>query len=63
MAVSRTGGATPAATDAACLIFQQPNFFAVSSRRLPSPRSDDAEAIAIAHVDPISLGVLEAPGA
>jgi glycine dehydrogenase subunit 1 len=53
-----------AATDAACVIFQQPNFFGCLE---PAPdlaaAANDAEAIAIAHVDPISLGVLEAPGA
>ncbi|HEX9598405.1 MAG TPA: aminomethyl-transferring glycine dehydrogenase subunit GcvPA [Gaiellaceae bacterium] len=52
-----------AATDAACVIFQQPNFFGCLE---PAPdlaaAANDAEAIAIAHVDPISLGVLEAPG-
>src|SRR5437660_10071865 len=53
-----------AATDAACVIFQQPNFFGCLE---PAPDlaavANDAEAIAVAHVDPISLGVLEAPGA
>ena len=53
-----------AATDAACVIFQQPNFFGVLE---PAPdlaaAANDAEAIAVAHVDPMSLGVLEAPGA
>jgi glycine dehydrogenase subunit 1 len=53
-----------AAADAACVIFQQPNFFGCLE---PAPdlaaAANDAEAIAIAHVDPISLGVLEAPGA
>jgi glycine cleavage system P protein (glycine dehydrogenase) subunit 1 len=52
-----------AATDAACVIFQQPNFFGVLE---PAPElaaaANDAEALPIAHVDPISLGVLEAPG-
>ena len=53
-----------AAEDAACVIFQQPNFFGCLE---PGPdlaaAANDAEAIAVAHVDPISLGVLEAPGA
>ncbi len=53
-----------AATDAACVIFQQPNFFGCLE---PAPdlaaAANDAEAIAVAHVDPISLGALEAPGA
>jgi glycine dehydrogenase subunit 1 len=49
---------------AACVIFQQPNFFGCLE---PAPDlaavAKDAGAIAISHVDPISLGVLEAPGA
>ena len=53
-----------AASDAACVIFQQPNFFGVLE---PAPdlaaAANDAGAIAVAHVDPVSLGVLEAPGA
>src|SRR6266849_5569487 len=53
-----------AATDAACVIFQQPNFLGCLE---PAPdlaaAANDAEAVAVAHVDPISLGVLEAPGA
>ena len=52
-----------AAEDAACVIFQQPNFFGVLE---PAPdlasAAADAEALAVAHVDPVSLGVLEAPG-
>ncbi|MET0260468.1 MAG: aminomethyl-transferring glycine dehydrogenase subunit GcvPA [Gaiellaceae bacterium] len=67
--VPHRGGATDpeelgeAAADAACVIFQQPNFFGVLE-----PASDlaaaanEAEALAVAHVDPISLGLLEAPG-
>jgi glycine cleavage system P protein (glycine dehydrogenase) subunit 1 len=51
------------AQDAACVIFQQPNFFGCLE---PAPElavvASEAEAVAIAHVDPISLGVLEAPG-
>jgi glycine dehydrogenase subunit 1 len=53
-----------AAEDAACVIFQQPNFFGCLE---PAPdlsaAAQDVEAIAVAHVDPVSLGVLEAPGA
>jgi glycine dehydrogenase subunit 1 len=53
-----------AAEDAACVIFQQPNFFGCLE---PAPElaaaANDAEALAVAHVDPLSLGVLEAPGA
>jgi glycine dehydrogenase subunit 1 len=53
-----------AAADAACVIFQQPNFFGCLE---PAPdlavAASDAEALAVAHVDLVSLGVLEAPGA
>jgi glycine dehydrogenase subunit 1 len=52
-----------AAQDAACAIFQQPNFFGCLE---PAPdlaaAAGDAGALAVAHVDPLSLGVLEAPG-
>ena len=52
-----------AAEDAAGVIFQQPNFFGCLE---PAPdlaaAADDAGALPIAHVDPVSLGVLEAPG-
>ena len=51
------------AHDAACVIFQQPNFFGCLE---PAPElaaaANDAGAVAVAHVDPLSLGVLEAPG-
>ncbi len=51
------------AADAAAVIFQQPNFFGCLE---PAPdlaaAAVDAGALAVAHVDPISLGVLEAPG-
>jgi glycine dehydrogenase subunit 1 len=67
--VPHTDGATDAdrlraaAEGAACVIFQQPNFFGVLE---PAPdlatAANDAGALAIAHVDPMSLGVLEAPG-
>jgi len=50
-------------SDAACAIFQQPNFFGCLE---PAPglasAASDAGALAVAHVDPVSLGVLEAPG-
>jgi glycine dehydrogenase subunit 1 len=53
-----------AAGDAACVIFQQPNFFGCLE---PGPElaaaANNAGALAVAHVDPVSLGVLEAPGA
>ena len=52
-----------ASRDAACVIFQQPNFFGCLE---PAPdlaaAANEAEALAIAHVDPVSLGLLEAPG-
>jgi glycine dehydrogenase subunit 1 len=52
-----------AAQDAACVIFQQPNFFGCLE---PAPdlatAAGEAGALAVAHVDPLSLGVLEAPG-
>jgi glycine dehydrogenase subunit 1 len=52
-----------AAVDAACVIFQHPNFFGVLE---PAPElaaaANEAEALPVAHVDPISLGVLEPPG-
>ena len=52
-----------AAEDAACVIFQQPNFFGCLE---PAPdlaaAANDAGALPVAHVDPVSLGVLEAPG-
>ncbi|HYY76313.1 MAG TPA: aminomethyl-transferring glycine dehydrogenase subunit GcvPA [Gaiellaceae bacterium] len=52
-----------AAADAACVLFQQPNFFGCLE---PAPdlaaAASDAAALPVAHVDPVSLGVLEAPG-
>jgi glycine dehydrogenase subunit 1 len=67
--VPHTGGVTDpdhlaaVAVDAACVIFQQPNFFGCLE---PAPElaaaANDAEALPVAHVDPLSLGVLEAPG-
>src|SRR5439155_10659506 len=51
-----------AAVDAAAVIFQQPNYFGCLE---PAPElaaaAAEAEALAVAHVDPVSLGVLEAP--
>ncbi|MDP8911419.1 MAG: aminomethyl-transferring glycine dehydrogenase subunit GcvPA [Actinomycetota bacterium] len=51
------------ADEAACVIFQQPNFFGCLE---PAPElaaaANDAGALPVAHVDPISLGLLEAPG-
>jgi glycine dehydrogenase subunit 1 len=52
-----------AAKDAAAVIFQHPNFFGCLE---PAPdlaaAANEAGALPIAHVDLISLGVLEAPG-
>jgi glycine dehydrogenase subunit 1 len=52
-----------AAEGAACAIFQQPNFFGCLE---PAPdlaaAASAADALAVAHVDPMSLGLLEAPG-
>jgi glycine dehydrogenase subunit 1 len=51
-----------AAEGAACVIFQQPNFFGCLE---PAPdlaaAANAAEALPVAHVDPMSLGLLEAP--
>ena len=68
--VPHRGGATDpdelagAAKDAAAVIFQQPNFFGVLEHAPDlAATANDAGALAVAHVDPMSLGVLEAPGA
>jgi len=68
--VPQRGGVTDpdelreAAADAACVVFQQPNFFGCLE---PAPdlaaAANDQGALPIAYVDPLSLGVLEAPGA
>ncbi len=51
------------ARDAAAVVFQQPNFFGCLE---PAPdlagTANQAGALAVACVDPVSLGVLEAPG-
>jgi glycine dehydrogenase subunit 1 len=53
-----------AAEGAACVIFQQPNFFGCLEQAPDlAAAANDAGALAVAHVDPISLGVLEAPAA
>jgi glycine dehydrogenase subunit 1 len=67
--VPQRGGATDpdevrdAAADAAAVIFQHPNVFGCLE---PAPElaaaANDAGALPIAHIDPLSLGVLEAPG-
>jgi glycine dehydrogenase subunit 1 len=52
-----------AAQGAAAVFFQQPNFFGCLE---PAPElaaaAADAQALPVAHVDPLSLGLLEAPG-
>jgi glycine cleavage system P protein (glycine dehydrogenase) subunit 1 len=68
--VPHEGGSTDpdrvreAADSAAAVIFQQPNFFGVleSAPELAAAASG-AGALPVAHVDLVSLGVLEAPGA
>jgi glycine dehydrogenase subunit 1 len=52
-----------AAQDAAAAIFQQPNCFGVlEDAPALAAAAKEAGALAVAHVDPVSLGVLEAPG-
>jgi len=68
--VPHTGGTTDperfgaACADAACAIFPQPNFFGCLE---PAPElaaaASAAGALPVAHVDLMTLGVLEAPGA
>jgi glycine dehydrogenase subunit 1 len=67
--VPHRGGATDpdelraAADGAACAIFQQPNFFGVlEDAPALAAAANEAGALPVAHVDPISLGLLEAPG-
>ena len=67
--VPHRGGTTDAddvrraAEDAAAVIFQQPNVFGcLESAPELAAAANDAGALPIAHVDPLSLGVLEAPG-
>jgi glycine dehydrogenase subunit 1 len=52
-----------AAVDAAAVIFQQPNFFGnLENAPELAAAANDTGAMPIAHVDLVSLGVLEAPG-
>ncbi len=52
-----------AAVDAAAVIFQQPNFFGcLEAAPDIVAAANDAGALSIVHADPLSLGVLEAPG-
>jgi len=52
-----------AAADAAAVLFQQPNFLGCLEPAELAAAANDAGALSIAHVDLMSLGVLEAPGA
>jgi glycine dehydrogenase subunit 1 len=67
--VPHEGGATDpdrvraAAEGAAAVIFQQPNFFGVLEDAPElAAAANEAGAMPVAHVDLVSLGVLEAPG-
>ena len=52
-----------AVAGAACAIFQQPNFFGcLEAAPELAAVANEAGAVSVAHVDLISLGVLEAPG-
>jgi len=66
--VPHSGGTTDpeqvaeAAKDAAAVIFQQPNFFGcLEAAPDLAAAAAEAGALPVAHVDPVSLGVLEAP--
>jgi glycine dehydrogenase subunit 1 len=51
------------AADAACVLFQQPNFFGCLEQAPElATAATEAGALPVAHVDLLSLGVLEAPG-
>jgi glycine dehydrogenase subunit 1 len=61
--VTDPGALKEAAHDAAAVIFQTPNFFGcLEDAPDLATAANENGAMAIAHVDPISLGVLEAPG-
>jgi glycine dehydrogenase subunit 1 len=67
--VPQRGGVTDpdelrsAAEGAACVLFQQPNFFGcLEAAPELAAVANEAEALSIAHVDLLSLGLLEAPG-
>ena len=58
------GDLAAAAHDAAAVLFPQPNFFGcLENAPELAAAAKEAGALAVAHVDPTSLGVLEAPGA
>jgi glycine dehydrogenase subunit 1 len=68
--VAHSGGVTDpaaladAAVDAACVIFPQPNFFGcLEPVRELAAAANEAGAVSVAHVDLMTLGLLEAPGA
>jgi glycine dehydrogenase subunit 1 len=68
--VGHQGGVTDpervavAAEGAAAVLFPQPNFFGcLEDAPALAAAAREAGALAVAHVDPTSLGVLEAPGA
>jgi glycine dehydrogenase subunit 1 len=62
--VTDPGAVAAAAMDAACVVFQQPNVFGCLE---PAPdlaaAANEAGALPVAYVAPMSLGLLEAPGA
>ena len=61
--VTDPGTLKDAAHDAAAVIFQTPNFFGcLEDAPDLAAAANETGAMAIAHVDPISLGLLEAPG-
>jgi glycine dehydrogenase subunit 1 len=67
--IPHSGGVTDpdavgtAAAGAAAVIFQQPNFFGCLEPAADlAAAANEHEALPVAHVDPLSLGVLEAPG-
>jgi glycine dehydrogenase subunit 1 len=62
--VTDPGRIATAAEDAAAVIFPQPNFFGcLEDAPALAAAAREAGALAVAHVDLTSLGVLEAPGA
>jgi glycine dehydrogenase subunit 1 len=57
------GAVADAAEDAAAVFFQQPNMFGcLEAAPDLAAAAGEAGALPVAHVDPVSLGVLEAPG-
>jgi len=61
--ITDPGEVREAARGAACVIFQQPNFFGCLEQAPDlATAATEAGALAVAHVDTMSLGILEAPG-